>query len=136
MPKLNAQITTQAIIKDRKNRILLLKRNKPGGLFTLPGGTIHKNEEIKAGLKRELKEETGLDLTIENPVWIWQSDHIGIDLVGIVFSTKEILKGNEKIILSKEHCDYGWFSQEELFMSNQVDPFIKRDELKKIWRQN
>ena len=129
--KLKAQITTQAVIMDQKGRVLLLKRNKLGGLFTLPGGTIHQGEEIKVGLKRELKEEVGLDISVGDPVWVWQSDHIGQDLVGIVFSTIKIMPDDNIIILSEEHSQWAWFSRDELFSGQDVDPYIKTAELDK-----
>ncbi len=134
MEKLNARVTTQAIIVNNANQVLLLKRNRPGGLYTLPGGTIHQGEEVKAGLKRELEEETGLRLTVGDPVWIWQSNHTGKDLLGIVFTINEVLTGSEVVVISEEHSASAWFSKADLFASEEVDPFIKRDELNKIWQ--
>jgi len=134
MEKLIAQITTQAIIKNQDNRVLLLKRNREGGLFTLPGGTIHKGEDVKEGLKRELVEETGLNLTITEPVWIWQSNHTGKDLLGIVFTIAETQSGAEKIVISDEHSEFAWFSKDNLFNRSDVDPYIRREELDKIWK--
>lgn len=131
-PYLNAQITTQAIIKNSKNEILLLKRSKPGGWFTLPGGTAHQGEDIKDCLKRELLEETGLDFNIGKPIWVWQSDHIGKDLLGIVFDTKEVVDENTTIKLSPEHNQSDWFSIEKLFADEKVDPYIKKEELKEM----
>lgn len=83
MPHLLAQITTQAVIKNTKGEILLLKRNKPGGWFTLPGGTVDDGEKAEKTLEREIKEETGLDVTTKSPIWIWQSNHIGKELLGL-----------------------------------------------------
>lgn len=132
MKNLNAEITTQAVIKNLKNEILLLKRNKPDGWFTLPGGTAHHGEEIKECLKRELLEETGLDFKIGKPIWIWQSDHIGKDLIGIVFETKDIVVENTTIKLSPEHSEFDWFSIDKLFADKSVDPYIKKQELKEL----
>ncbi len=129
---LNAQITTQAVIKNSKNEILLLKRGKPGGWFTLPGGTIHRDEDVKDGLKRELIEETGLKINIGKPLWVWQSDHIGKDLLGIVFDTVGKIDDNAPIKLSPEHNKFGWFSINMLFKDEKVDPYIKKEELKEL----
>lgn len=134
MSYLNAQITTQAIIKNSKNEILLLKRNKPGGWFTLPGGTVHQGEDIKECLKRELFEETGLNFNIGKPIWIWQSDHIGKDLLGIVFDSKDTIDENVTIKLSPEHNEFGWFNIEKLFDDERVDPYIKKEQLKPLAR--
>lgn len=132
MSYLNAQITTQAVIKNSNGEILLLKRSKPGGWFTLPGGTVEEGEDIKKCLQRELLEETGLNFNIGKPIWVWQSDHIGQDLVGIVFDTKDIIDENVTIKLSPEHNEFGWFGIKNLFKDESVDPFIKKNELKKF----
>lgn len=50
------------ITKDDK--ILVMYRNKHGSeYFTLVGGRIHEDESIERGLVREVKEETGLEVT-------------------------------------------------------------------------
>jgi len=126
---LQAQITTQAVIKNKRGEILLLRRNKIGGWFTLPGGTVNEGETINQAIEREVFEETGLKIAIGRPLWIWQSNHIGKELVGIVFATKEIFPNNIRIKLSPEHNEYSWCSIEKLFSDETVDPYIKREEL-------
>lgn len=130
MPYLQTQVTTQIVIKDNNDRILLLKRNKPSGWFTLPGGTLHQGETVDEALTREILEETGLKITVGKPFWVWQSDHIGKDLLGIVFSAKEKVEADTQIKLSKEHNQYKWFSVEELMTNELVDPYIKKPEIK------
>jgi ADP-ribose pyrophosphatase YjhB (NUDIX family) len=50
------------IIEDGK--ILVMFRKKQGSkYFTLVGGRVYDNESIEHGLIREIKEETGLDIT-------------------------------------------------------------------------
>jgi len=54
------------------DRILLVKRkNPPGqGLWTIPGGAVELGETIKDALKREVREETGLEIEIIKPIEI------------------------------------------------------------------
>ena len=54
-----------AVIKDRGNRLLLIKRgHEPGaGLWSLPGGRIEPGETDQQALVREVREETGLAVT-------------------------------------------------------------------------
>ena len=55
------------IIND-KNQILLMKRNKncrnKAGYWTIPGGRVELFQEVEEALKREIKEELGIDIEI------------------------------------------------------------------------
>jgi 8-oxo-dGTP diphosphatase len=53
------------VVKDGK--VLLAKRGaEPGrGLWSLPGGAVHPGEEMKAAIARELREECGIEVAVE-----------------------------------------------------------------------
>ncbi|MHA1721565.1 MAG: NUDIX hydrolase [Candidatus Baldrarchaeia archaeon] len=53
------------IVKD--NKVLLVKRaGEPGrGLWSIPGGLVELGEKIKDAVRREVKEETGLDVKVD-----------------------------------------------------------------------
>jgi 8-oxo-dGTP diphosphatase len=57
-----------AVFKDR--RVLLVKRACPpyAGLWSLPGGKTEANETAQDAVRRELKEETGIEAEIEGVV--------------------------------------------------------------------
>jgi 8-oxo-dGTP pyrophosphatase MutT (NUDIX family) len=56
----------KVIIIDGDRRVLFLKRSdyvdKFAGEWDLPGGHIQVGEDLMVGLKREVKEETTLDI--------------------------------------------------------------------------
>lgn len=57
------------------NRLLVMHRNKEGSkYFTLVGGRIGENENIEQGLVREIKEETGMDITSARLVYTESHD--------------------------------------------------------------
>ena len=62
------QKVAAAIIKSGNN--VLLMRRAPGhslsGYWEYPGGKVEPNERVKQALKRELKEELGIDAKIGN----------------------------------------------------------------------
>ncbi len=63
------QITSIYLILIRDNKILLLKRQNTGyedGKYGLPAGHLEDNETIRNGLKREIKEEIGIDINVDN----------------------------------------------------------------------
>lgn len=51
----------------RDGKVLLTKRGRePGrGLWSLPGGAVHPGEELKAAVIRELREECGIEVAVE-----------------------------------------------------------------------
>ncbi|SDL66099.1 8-oxo-dGTP diphosphatase [Glycomyces sambucus] len=60
------QLVVGAVITDEEDRVLLLKRPADdfmGGLWELPSGKVDPGERLDTALAREVKEETGLDLT-------------------------------------------------------------------------
>jgi 8-oxo-dGTP diphosphatase len=56
-------VTAAGIIVDNVGRVLLLKhRFRPGSGWGMPGGFIVAGEQPEEGLRRELREEIGLEL--------------------------------------------------------------------------
>ena len=57
-------VSAGAVITDERGRVLLLKhRFRPGSGWGMPGGFLEKGEQPEAGLRRELREEIGLEVT-------------------------------------------------------------------------
>ncbi|MDH5483183.1 MAG: NUDIX domain-containing protein [Candidatus Bathyarchaeota archaeon] len=55
--------TVGGLILNDEKKVLLAKPSKWKNRFTLPGGHIELGESIEEALKREIKEETGLEIT-------------------------------------------------------------------------
>jgi 8-oxo-dGTP diphosphatase len=56
-------VTAGAIITDSRGRVLLLKhRFRPGTGWGMPGGFMEKGEQPEDALRRELREEVGLEV--------------------------------------------------------------------------
>ncbi len=63
-----AKAARALIIKDDK--ILVMHRNKHGTqYYTLVGGRVNDNETLEEGLAREVREETGLEVTASRLVF-------------------------------------------------------------------
>ena len=54
--------TVGALIFNDKNQLLIVKTHKWKGKYTIPGGHVEMGEFLEDALKREIQEETGLNL--------------------------------------------------------------------------
>ena len=68
MPDILPRVGSALIVRDEANRILLGKRNKDPqrGSWILPGGKIKACKSIADAAARELQEETGLEVEVQN----------------------------------------------------------------------
>lgn len=64
--------SASAIIENEKGQVLMVNLSYHQG-FSLPGGLLQANESFEAGLKREIKEETNLDVEIKDLVRLYHS---------------------------------------------------------------
>jgi len=55
------EATVGALVVNDKGEVLIVRSNKWGAKYTVPGGHIELGERAEDAIKREVKEETGLD---------------------------------------------------------------------------
>jgi len=64
---MRTRIIVSAIIENNEGEILIGKKHSNKGVYLdawhIPGGGIEEGERIEEGLKREIKEETNLEIT-------------------------------------------------------------------------
>ena len=72
-PAKSPEIAVGAIVV-RNNELLMVRRgNDPGrGLWSLPGGRVEHGEYLADALRREVSEETGLEVTVGDLVGIFE----------------------------------------------------------------
>lgn len=66
----NPSPTVDVIISNNGGIVLIRRRNPPHG-WALPGGYQDVGETCEAAARREAKEETGLDVTLEELLYIY-----------------------------------------------------------------
>ncbi|OGE86153.1 MAG: hypothetical protein A3J48_00850 [Candidatus Doudnabacteria bacterium RIFCSPHIGHO2_02_FULL_46_11] len=120
-------VSTKAVVLDKEGRLLTLFRTETAPVrpntWDLPGGDLDYGEEPEKGIVREVKEETGLDVT---DVKIFDAsariDHEGVHWLTLAYKCLAI-NGNVK--LSDEHNDYKWVTPEE-FLKLESGPKLMR----------
>jgi len=95
-------------------KLLLLKKVKPSkdnyGYWELPGGGMEYNESPMEAVKREVLEETGLEVDVEGAVSTFHVVRKEKEIVGIIFLC---YAKNNHVKLSAEHTDYVFVTQDE-----------------------
>ncbi len=83
------------------------------GSWTLPGGKLHFQEELKQGARREVLEETGIE--VKNLEAISMTNDIVLDnhFITIGFLCREF-DGEAKIMEPEEITEWQWFGLNDL----------------------
>ena len=61
MVQLFPEATVGALVVNSKGEVLIVRSEKWGDKYTVPGGHIELGERAEDAIRREVKEETGLD---------------------------------------------------------------------------
>jgi 8-oxo-dGTP diphosphatase len=126
--KIIQQIGVKAFI-EKDEKILFIKRSEKyehlNEAWDIPGGRLDFGEEPEEGLKRELKEETGLELNeikqILYAITVFKNEETQI--VRITYLC--ILKDGQPQ-LSQEHTELQWIPTQELKTLQFKDKILEK----------
>ena len=108
--------TTGALIFGPDGRLFLMKSHKWVGKWVIPGGHVDLGERIEDAVKREVKEETNLDVyDLEFVCWqefihgdgFWRKKHF-------IFFDYACKTDSTHVILNEEAQEYTWVTLDEL----------------------
>jgi 8-oxo-dGTP diphosphatase len=127
MPSEQILVAVGAVIEDDRGRILLVKHKKERGGYwqgkwICPGGALEFGEEIEEGIKREVKEETNLE----------------IDLVRPLVPFDRIVKSGKETSLHVIYIDYiAKLIGGELKVDSDVGEalWVEKNNVPKIWQE-
>jgi ADP-ribose pyrophosphatase YjhB (NUDIX family) len=96
-----------------RGRMLLMKRARPPLTYAPPGGHLEIHEDPIEGIRREMREETGLEITILGVAgaWFGSIDNGRPPLLGIDYFAET--KSNA-VTLSDEHVNFVWVSRDDI----------------------
>ena len=119
--KQRQQVAVGGAIFNKHQEILLVRRVADDefmpGVWEIPGGGTEYGEKPEEGLKREIMEECGLEITVGKPITV--SDYYierngeRVQRVEITFLC-DLLSNSEDIVLSDEHDSFVWKSFDNL----------------------
>lgn len=108
-----------ALIVNSKNETLLIKRTSKSqneaGFWSKPGGTVEFNEKVEDAIKREIKEELGVNIELTKPLGF--TNHIlnseNQHWVAIHYLAK-IINGEPHIMEPDKIEEIKWFNFDHL----------------------
>jgi 8-oxo-dGTP diphosphatase len=119
---------SQNVILARPDGAVLVLEHKSSGKWLLPGGRINKGEGWLEGLRREVREETGItDFHIKGIVDFdtWFEGAAGKCVITFVASVQ-----SADVKLGDEHVAYAWVKQDDLgkydFWSENIKKRIEK----------
>lgn len=115
------QVSVGGIILNEKKEVLVLKRSENDdflpGFWEIPGGGLDYGENPEEGLKREIKEECGIDVEVLNPVvvtdYFMDKGEDRVHRVEINFTCHPKNK-DQAITLSSEHMESMWTNLDQV----------------------
>jgi ADP-ribose pyrophosphatase YjhB (NUDIX family) len=113
----NPKPTATAVCVDDRGRVLLTRRaiEPRVGAWDLPGGFVEEHEHPLDTLRRELREETGLEVEPSTPLGIWMDRYGGESTASStlnLFWTARVLGGEPRA--ADDVSELGWFRPDEL----------------------
>ena len=99
-------VSVAALVTNDKGEILLV--NSPWRGWEYPGGLIEPGESFETALKREVREESGVEIEITGFVGVCKN--VARDIVNIDFTAR--YTGGE-LTTSEESTEVGWFTPEK-----------------------
>jgi 8-oxo-dGTP diphosphatase len=105
-------VSVFALIVNNKNQVLLIKRHERN-YWERPGGKVEFGEDTISALKREVLEETGIQIQINGVMDINEQIESKKHWIGFHYMA-EYKKGSARIIEPKKHEAVKWFDIDKL----------------------
>jgi len=121
------------IIFNENNEVLLFKHTYRAHAWSLPGGYLKGGEHPREGLEREIKEESGLVVSVDESL----KTRTDRDSARLDMCYTGILIGGD-FVPSHEVSEYGYFAFDKLPLLRSNQLFLIEEALKQkgLWDRN
>lgn len=127
--------TTGALVFNREGRVLLVRSHKWEGKWVIPGGHVDLGERIEDAMRREVKEETNLDVydlefvCFQEFIYgdgFWKKRHF-------IFFDFACKTDSTEVVLNHEAEEYTWAALDDLdgmpieaYTRNVIREYLKK----------
>jgi 8-oxo-dGTP diphosphatase len=125
-------VAAAGIVENDQNEILLVKTFHNGWVF--PGGQVEVGENIVDAVKREIIEESGIEVEVGNLIAIYSNtgkylwyDNVTVVPTKVMFDFVCTYKGG-KLTTSEETSEVAWIPKENVMSYIQAPAIKKRFE--------
>lgn len=118
-------VGTTGIIFNDKNEVLLFKHTYRSHAWSLPGGYLKAGEHPREGLEREIKEESGLTVSMDESL----KTRTDRDSARLDLCYTGVLIGGD-FTPTHEVSEYGFFNQENMPLLRKNQIFLIDEALK------
>lgn len=109
-----ARCCVAALVTDDAGRLLLIRSRKPGRGWELPGGKVRASETWRDALRREVREEAGVDIAIaDDPPLVLDGQRVqGAPFTSIILVTQARASGEP--VAGDDAAEARWFAADAL----------------------
>ncbi len=118
------RVIVVGLVWNDRDQLLLCRMHPDRGVFPgqwgLPGGGIEQGERMGDALRRELREELGIEITDIQPAFFKDGSYSKLlpngelQPVYMIFLVYYCRAAGDKILLNEEFSEYRWVSEEDL----------------------
>ncbi|NBD74146.1 NUDIX domain-containing protein [Patescibacteria group bacterium] len=109
-------VAQKAIIDRGDGRVLITRDERDPDAWELPGGRLHKDEDPKDGLVREVREELGIEIIVRAPIAATQFLHVREQVTALLITWAAALVGSPDEVVPRggEVAEVDWVGADEL----------------------
>jgi 8-oxo-dGTP diphosphatase len=112
-------VSVAGVVIDDESRILVVKR-QDNGAWQIPGGILERAETLEHGVRREVREETGIDIEVQQLSGVYKN--LTLSVVALVYRCAPI---GGTLTTSDESAEVAWWSIEQV-RANFAPVFVIR----------